>query len=311
MSISHYIKEIGRGKNGARALSREQANDLFAQVLDKQVTDLEIGAFCLAMRIKGETVEEMLGFLDATRARTQLIGPATAARATVVLPSYNGARRFPVLTPLLAALLVRAGCRVIVHGFENDASRITSANVLAAMGQQPLHSIQEVSDNAINFIPIDLLCPPLAALLRVRETIGLRNSAHSLVKLLNPCEQGAIVIGSYTHAEYLESMDAVYRASHANAMLLRGLEGECVADARRLQRMDAYVAGQHTLLQEAQTAAISTLPDWPADIGALSTANYIHAVLDGRKPVPTPIAQQVSAILQIASQMTNAATEGT
>ncbi|OYY92204.1 MAG: hypothetical protein B7Y42_12705, partial [Polaromonas sp. 28-63-22] len=53
MGISKYIKIIGRGKEGARALSREDAADLFGQVLDGSVTDLEIGGFCLAMRIKG------------------------------------------------------------------------------------------------------------------------------------------------------------------------------------------------------------------------------------------------------------------
>ena len=69
MSISHYLKEIGRGKDGARPLNRTQAADLMGQVLDGAVTDLEVGAFCLAMRIKGETPEEMAGFLDATEAR--------------------------------------------------------------------------------------------------------------------------------------------------------------------------------------------------------------------------------------------------
>ncbi len=69
MGIGHYIKEIGRGRDGARALKREQAADLMGQVLDGQVSDLEVGAFCLAMRIKGETAEEMAGFLDATHAR--------------------------------------------------------------------------------------------------------------------------------------------------------------------------------------------------------------------------------------------------
>ncbi|MDP3826251.1 MAG: DNA-binding protein YbiB, partial [Polaromonas sp.] len=57
MSIAQYIKVIGRGKDGARPLTREQAADLFGQVLDGTVTDLEIGGFCLAMRIKGETPE--------------------------------------------------------------------------------------------------------------------------------------------------------------------------------------------------------------------------------------------------------------
>jgi anthranilate phosphoribosyltransferase len=73
-------------------------------------TDLEIGAFCLAMRIKGETPEEMAGFLDATYAAAA----ARAARqrqAVVVLPSYNGARRLPVLTPLLARWWRARACR--------------------------------------------------------------------------------------------------------------------------------------------------------------------------------------------------------
>ena len=69
MGISAYLKEIGRGAQGARALSREQAADLMGQVLDGQCTDLELGAFCIAMRVKGETPAEMAGFLDAVDTR--------------------------------------------------------------------------------------------------------------------------------------------------------------------------------------------------------------------------------------------------
>jgi len=65
MSITHYIKDIGRGKEGARSLGRAQAADLMGQVLDGSVSDVELGAFVLAMRIKGETPVEMAGFLDA------------------------------------------------------------------------------------------------------------------------------------------------------------------------------------------------------------------------------------------------------
>ena len=51
MAIASYIKEIGRGKEGARSLTEAQAHDLMSQVLDGQVSDLELGAFALAMRI--------------------------------------------------------------------------------------------------------------------------------------------------------------------------------------------------------------------------------------------------------------------
>ena len=69
MSISNYIKEIGRGTKGARSLSREQAADLMGQLLDGQVSDLELGGFCVAMRFKGESAQELAGFLDATEQR--------------------------------------------------------------------------------------------------------------------------------------------------------------------------------------------------------------------------------------------------
>ena len=111
MSIAAYIKEIGRGKDGARALTTEQAHDLMSQVLDGTVTDLEVGAFCLAMRIKGETVAELDGFVQAALARCQPVAEAMAQARTlgltglVVLPSYNGARKLPNLTALLAASL--------------------------------------------------------------------------------------------------------------------------------------------------------------------------------------------------------------
>jgi anthranilate phosphoribosyltransferase len=103
------------------------------------VTDLEIGGFCLAMRIKGETPEEMAGFLDAAHARLNLL-PASD-KPLVVLPSYNGARKLPVLTPLLALLLARRGLPVLIHGTATESTRVLAADVLSALGmaaqQQP------------------------------------------------------------------------------------------------------------------------------------------------------------------------------
>jgi hypothetical protein len=132
MGISQYIKEIGRGKDGARALNRSQATDLFGQVLDGSVTDLEVGAFCLAMRIKGETADEMAGFLDATQARLNRV--PDNGLTTVVLPSYNGSRKMANLTPLLCMLLVRRGVPVLMHGVTRDPQRLTSAEIFSALG---------------------------------------------------------------------------------------------------------------------------------------------------------------------------------
>ena len=297
MSISHYIKIIGRGKEGARALPREQAADLFGQVLDGSVTDFEIGAFCVAMRIKGETPDEMAGFLDATPARLHK-GP-TQGRTAVVLPSYNGARKLPVLTPLLALLLAREGVPVVVHGMATESTRVSSQNVLLALDLPAQTVIETVANGSVQFVPTGLLCPGLQRLLDVRRVVGLRNSAHSLVKLMNPCDGPAVVVGSYTHPEYAESMTATFKRVQARALLLRGTEGEPVADPRRTPAMDAFADGEITRVQEAQLGSLVSVPGLP-EPDALSTAAWIRAVLAGQEPVPGPIAQQVAHILQLS-----------
>lgn len=299
MGISQYLKEIGRGKQGARPLAREQAADLFGQVLDGGLTDLEIGAFCIAMRVKGETPEEMCGFLDAAYARLRRVSSASG-RPIIVLPSYNGARRLPVLTPLLAGLLARRGVPVVIHGTATESSRVLVRDVLHAMDVQPADDVPVLRDGQLAFLPTELLCPGLKRLLDARKVIGLRNSAHSLVKLMNPCDGPAVIVSSYTHPEYAVSMAAVFELQKATALLLRGTEGEVVADARRLPQMEGFVRGERVTLQEGRKGTLTDLPDLPKELDPDTTARYIRDVLAGRKPIPESMALQVEHILHLA-----------
>jgi anthranilate phosphoribosyltransferase len=294
MGISHYIKDIGRGKDGARALGREQAADLMGQILEQQVSDLELGAFCLAMRIKGETPEEIAGFLDATHARLQPV--ATHGAPTVVLPSYNGARKLPVLTPLLAMLLAREGVAVVVHGTATEDARVSSQAVMAALGLAASGPSPQVRAGQVVFVPTGVLHTGLERLLAVRRVVGLRNPGHSLVKLMNPCGGPALVVGSYTHPEYLQSMSATFALTGQHALLLRGTEGEPVADARRTPAMDVFKDGATRRVQSQREGSLDQLPDVPAT-DAAATAAYIQQVLRGERAVPEPIALQTRHIL--------------
>jgi anthranilate phosphoribosyltransferase len=300
MSISQYIREIGRGKEGARSLTRVQAADLFGQVLDGAVSDLEVGAFCIAMRVKGETPEEMAGFLDATHARLQRV---PAAQPVVVLPSYNGARKLPGLLPLLALLLAREGVPVLVHGTPTESSRVYTSDVLAALDVPAQAAIESIAPGEVQFVPTALLSPGLQRLLEVRRVVGLRNPAHSLVKLMNPVAGPALVVSSYTHPEYAQSMAQTFELMQAYALLLRGTEGEPVADARRLPQMDGFMAGCRSVLQEAQGGSLLALPGLPQTTDATATAAYIREVLAGRSEVPAPIAVQVEHILRLIRQI--------
>ena len=300
MGISQYIKEIGRGPRGSKPLTREQAADLFGQLLDGSVTDLEIGAFCLAMRIKGETPEEMCGFLDAAHSRMALF-PASD-RPVIVLPSYNGARKLPVLTPLLALLLAREGLPVLLHGMRTEARRTLASDVLLALGVPALTAPEKIATGSVAHIETGYLHAALARLLKVREVVGLRNAGHSIVKLMNPCAGPAVVVTSYTHPEYYDMLQATFGALHMTALLSRGLEGEVATDPRRTPRYDAFVAGVHQLLQEQQPGTAADVPGLPTEIDIDTTARYTQDVLDGRLPVPPALAQQVEHILHLAAQ---------
>ena len=304
MAIRQYLKEIARGKDGARALTRNQAADLMGQVLDGHANDLQVGAFCIAMRVKGETAQEMAGFLDAVHARLALLPAST--KPLIVLPSYNGARKLPVLTPLLAMLLAQRGWPVLIHGNSTEERRASSQEVLAALGTDALTELDEIQPGQVAFAPTALLLPGLARLLEVRRTLGLRNSAHSLVKLMDPLAPVAgdsLIVSSYTHPEYAISMADTIALTGLDALLLRGTEGEPVADPRRTPQMDAFQAGHRRRVQEAQEGPLATLPQLPSDISASSTADYIRAVMAGTLPVPAPIALQVEHICQLAEKI--------
>ena len=306
MTIQHYIKEIGRGARGAKALERAQAADLLGQILDGQVSDYEVGAFCIAMRIKGETADEMCGLWDAVQQRTARF-TTTSAQPIVVIPSYNGARRLPTLTPLLALLVAREGLPVLVHGMQTESSRTTAFAVLERLGIAPRAQAGTVTAGQVATVHTATLLPSLAKLLAVRTVIGLRNPGHSIAKLLQPVAGPALLLGSYTHPEYLPMLQATLMQLDLNALLSRGLEGEVCADPRRTPQYDGFVHGHHQLLQARAAGTDSEVPGLPDSIDADSTARYTEAVLAGRLPVPAALAQQVQHVRSLVDLMRNSA----
>ena len=304
---ARFIKEIGRGKKGARSLSRDDARDLYAAMLAGRVSDLELGGLMLAMRIKGESVDEIAGFLDAGEASFEPLAVPTAAFAPIVIPSYNGSRQMPNLTPLLALLLARAGAPVLIHGVVNDPGRVTTAEILHELQVAPAGSSSEAAARFAQglpaFMPIDALAPRMAHLLSLRRVLGVRNSTHTLVKIMQPFAGAALRLVSYTHPEYLTMLSEYFgRAApveKGDAFLMRGTEGETVANAKRAQQIEWFHDHQCTTLVQKQ-APVDELPPLPAQSDAATTAAWIRSALEGREPVPAPIAEQVEHCLHVA-----------
>ena len=300
MSIASLIREIGRGRDHARDLSREQAQELMGQIFDGTVSDLELGAFCVAMRIKGETAQELAGFIDAAQSRTQRL---RAQAPCIVIPSYNGARKLPLMTPLLAGLLAQQGCSVLIHGAQTEDTRIACESVMRALNWPVLQTLRPIAASEVVFVPTHLLSPGLQRLLDVRRTIGLRNAGHSLVKLLLPLMQPGLLISSYTHPEYATSMSQALTLTETAALLLRGTEGESVADPRRQPQIDLVMQGQVKTVCETQVGPLSTVPAMPEQIDAHATARFIEEALDTPSMVPASIQKQAALAAQWARKI--------
>lgn len=306
-AAARFIKEIGRGKDGARSLGVGDARDLFCAMLDGRVSDIELGAILLAMRIKGESVDEIAGFLDAAETSFEQLPTPGGPYAPVVIPSYNGSRNMANLTPLLACLLAREGVPVLMHGVTSDPGRVTSAEILQAMGL-PFSSTPAGLETAFAnrqpcFMPIQALAPQLARLLGLRRVLGVRNSTHTLVKIMQPFAGAALRLTSYTHPEYLEMLAKYFStlapAERGDVFFMRGTEGETVANAKRAQQIDWFHRHERRVLVEKQQI-VDVVPVLPEQRDAVTTAEWIAAALRGEQPIPAPIEEQVAHCLWVA-----------
>jgi anthranilate phosphoribosyltransferase len=301
MNFSHYIKAIGRGAKGASDLAAEEAEKLYAAILDGGAPELELGAILMALRLKGETATELGAFLNAVEARAYRLERPVGEIRPVVLPSYNGARRHANLTPLLALLLCRFGVPVLVHGLIEGFGRVTSAQVFRALGVSPAASLQQAQQaldrEGLAFAPLSVFSPALAEQLALRSRLGVRNCAHSLVKMLDPFGGAGVLVAAATHPPYLELMREALSARRQTALLLRATEGEPFANPERRPRLELIRDSDSQILFEAERDGIKTSPQLPADVDAKSTAEWIGKALDRKLPLPLPLANQLVCCL--------------
>lgn len=301
MNYAHFIKELGRGSEGARDMSMEEAQQLYGAMLDGGVPDLELGGIAIALRMKGESTDEMIGFLNATYERVHAIRPPSGRLRPVVIPSYNGARKGANLTPLLALLLQRFGVPVLVHGLLEGYGRVTTAHVFRELGIMPCTSVtavqQAVDGFGVAFAPLSVISPGLNNQLALRGRLGLRNSAHSLVKLLDPFKGRGVLLAAATHPPYMDLMRDILSCHEGRALLLRATEGEAFANPKRRPRIEYLHDGTSEILFEAEHESLKTLPNLPEGCDAKITAQWIRRVLEGQATLPMPIANQLACCL--------------
>lgn len=254
-------------------------------MLAGEVSDIQLGAWWLAMRIKGETPDELAAFVEAMQA--SLAFRIKSVQPVVILPCYNGARQLPNLTPLLAWALTQRGVRVLLHGVRSDPSRVTTFALFEALTfpitETAATTEAALAERGFAFTPLDVIHPRLAALIANRWRIGVRSTPHTVTKLLQPVDGPHVRVVALTHGDYIERMGAhLAGVSGAKAVVFRGCEGEPVLHPKRAVPVQIFQNGT-TFMHEWPGVASHDLPD-TCDVA--TTVAYIEAVIQGKHEMP-------------------------
>jgi anthranilate phosphoribosyltransferase len=301
MNFSQLIRRTACQAEDAPDLSEEEAHDLFSAVLDGGVADLELAALLTALSIKGETASELLGCQRAVCERLYPLIPPLARPKPLVIPTYGGTRAEHNLLPLLGLLLRRLGIPILFHGTLHSHAPVASAYILRELGVMPSPTRAQaqgaLDDELLAFVPVAVVCPGLANLLALRNRLGIRNTGHAVVQLLDPFHGHGVRLASAETPRELHNLALALSASGDGDLLLKSTEGEAFADPRRRPRIEWLAQGERRILFDEEPAPAKPLAGLPSTVDVASTAAWIRLALEGATPIPHPLVNELACCL--------------
>lgn len=225
--FAQYVRIIGKGKNGARSLTCEEAYQAFSMILKQEVLDVQLGAFLMLLRVKEESVDELAGFVQATRDQLNF------APLTVDLDwsSYAGKRKHYPWFLLAALTLAQSGYKVFMHGASGHTlNRLYTEQVLEYLGYSICQSEQDVQyeleQHNFAYLPLEEISPVLSDLISLRNVMGLRSPIHTLARLINPFNAKATLQAIFHPAYRSSHQQTASRLGYQNSAVIKGEGGE-------------------------------------------------------------------------------------
>src|SRR5437870_6679223 len=225
--------------NHRQSLSREEAREVMSEVLSGSCTDAQIAALLVALHMKGETVEEIVGFAEAIRAaavplelsRNSTLDVSGTGRDALVDTCGTGGDASGTFNISTATALVVAGAgvRVAKHGNRSVTSKCGSADVMEALGVNitlpPAQLATCLEEVGIAFLFAPAMHSAMKHVQTARRELRLRTVFNLLGPLTNPARASAQVVGVYS-AELVEKLaEAFSMLGVRRALVVHGSDG--------------------------------------------------------------------------------------
>ena len=313
------LDALHRIANRNESLERTEAREVMAEVLAGDCTDAQIAALLVALRIKGETVEEVVGFAEAIRAAATPLPISVAAKDSLEIAvsgalDLSGTDRdalaeSPPADPSLvdtsgtggdacgtfnistatAFVTAGAGVRVAKHGNRGISSKCGSADVMEALGVNiqlsPERAAQCLREVGICFLYAPDLHSSMKQVQKVRRELRLRTMFNLLGPLTNPANASGQVVGVYALEMVEKLAEALSMLGLHRALVVHGLDG-----------LDEITITGPTRVAEARDGRVRTYEVDPEEFGmkraaladisggdATENAAIVREVLSGKK----------------------------
>lgn len=309
------LDALHRIANQGQSLSRAEAREVMAEVLSGSCTDSQIAALLTALRIKKETVEEIVGFAEAIRAaatplpislagkedhsnaldlsgtgRDALLESASDAGNLVDTSGTGGdaAGTFNISTAT-AFVTAGAGVRVAKHGNRSISSKCGSADVMEALDVNiqisPADAAKCLRDVGVCFLYAPDLHPAMKQVQKVRRELRMRTMFNLLGPLTNPARASGQVVGVYVLEMVEKLAEALSMLGVHRAVVVHGMDG-----------LDEITITGPTRVAEARDGTVRTYEVDPEEFGmkraalddiaggnAADNAAIVREVLSGKK----------------------------
>jgi anthranilate phosphoribosyltransferase len=310
--VHRFIKAVGGGAKRSRDLTRDEGRVAMALIADGYALPVQLGAFLLALRMKGEGAEEMAGFVDALEARARhAVGPP----GTLDVDCHgDGHAGHPTLMPAAACAAAALDLPVLLRAdLDSPLAKHGLRAALTVLGLDrsrpldPERAAEALFAQRIGVVDLPAYSPALKELVDLRPLFGRRTVAQTLMKLLDPLRAATRLVGVF-HAPYLRSTAATLTALGAHsAVCVQALGGLPEAAPGKLIRV-AYAGADRSpepTTLDLRALAVDEPRPAPEKLGeqtespdaSLAAVQQNRAALAGEEPALTRAAAAAALLL--------------